>query len=343
MEKIKKILITGGAGFIGSHTAVALAESGFEPVIIDDLRNSDISVLKGITKITGKKPLFFQGDCCNSVFLESVSGQVGPIDGVIHFAALKAVGESVAKPLEYYRNNLDSLLAILEWMRTQNVQNLIFSSSATVYGDPQKLPLTENDPRKEASSPYGNTKKIAEDIIFDVAKSKSFPLKAALLRYFNPIGAHPSARIGELPLGTPNNLVPYLTQAAAQKRGPLTVFGNDYPTPDGSGVRDYIHVMDLAEAHVATLSFLLQKDSKAIFCSAFNVGTGNGTSVLELIAKFEKETGVKVPYSIGSRRNGDVAACWADATKIAREVGWHAKRSVSEALRDAWRWEKSRK
>ena len=343
MENSKKILITGGSGFIGSHTAVALMQAGFEPVILDNLSNSSEETLNGIAQITGRRPVFFKGDCSEKNFLSEIMKEVGHIEGIIHFAALKAVGESVAKPLEYYRNNLDSLMSILEIMRAFHVKNLIFSSSATVYGEPDDLPITEQTPRKEASSPYGNTKKMAEDIISHVAKSEEFPFSAILLRYFNPIGAHSSGLIGELPLGTPNNLVPYLTQAAAGKRDPLTVFGSDYPTPDGSGIRDYIHVMDLAEAHVAALSFLIKKENLTHYCDAFNVGTGQGTSVLELISSFEKETGVKVPHRFGLRRKGDIAACWADTTKINRELGWRAKRTVAEALRDAWRWENTHK
>jgi len=333
-----KILLTGGAGYIGSHAAVALYEAGYEPVIIDDFRNSDESSIDGIEKITGKRPRLFVGDCADEAFVDRALSEAGKIDGVIHFAGSKAVGESVAKPLEYYRNNIGSLLTLVGKIEKFSIPTVIFSSSATVYGNPDSLPITENFPRKEAVSPYGNTKKICEDILRDTAESGSFPFKAVSLRYFNPIGAHPSGHIGELPLGTPNNLVPYLTQAAAGKRDPLTVFGDDYPTPDGSGIRDFIHVMDLAEAHIAALSFALsEKNGKAY--DIFNVGTGEGVSVMELINDFEKTNGVKVPCSVGPRREGDIAACYADVSKIKKVLGWKSKRSVSEALKDAWNWE----
>ena len=336
-----KILITGGAGYIGSHTAVVLFTSGYEPIIIDDFRNSNKSSLEGIKKITGKDPETHIGDCSDQIFLAETLSKIGKVDGVIHFAGLKAVGKSVAEPLSYYQNNINALLSILCEMKAHSIPAIIFSSSATVYGDPDNLPITENFPRKKATSPYGNTKQICEDILDDTVKSNSFPLRVVSLRYFNPIGAHPSGHIGELPIGAPNNLVPYLTQAAAGKRKELTVFGNDYPTPDGTGIRDYIHVMDMAEAHVAALSYLLsEKKSTSNLYDIFNVGTGSGTSVLELISKFEEINATKVPHIIGPRRSGDIASCYADASKIKRALGWSAKRSISEALKDAWNWEK---
>lgn len=337
-----KILITGGAGYIGSHTAVALHQAGHTPVILDDFRNSDPSVIDGIAEITGEKPVLHTGDCTDPAFVRSVFSKQ-KIEGVIHFVGLKAVGESVRKPLDYYRDNLDSLLTILETMQEFRTPRLIFSSSATVYGEPETCPIIEEAPIQKAASPYGNTKQICENIIADAVASRSFPLQAIALRYFNPIGAHPSGHIGELPLGTPNNLVPYLTQAAAEKRGPLTVFGDDYPTPDGTGVRDFIHVMDLAEAHVSALDYLAKKESAEPSYDVFNVGTGHGTSVLELIETFEKTNGVPVPRSIGPRRPGDIAVCFADAQKIANVIGWRAKRPISEALKDAWNWEQKNK
>jgi UDP-glucose 4-epimerase len=260
------------------------------------------------------------------------------VDGIIHFAALKAVGESVSDPLAYYRNNVDSILCALESMRAHGIPNIIFSSSATVYGEADAFPVTEETPRKPSSSPYGNTKQICEDILCDTVRSGSFPLRGIALRYFNPIGAHPSGHIGELPIGTPANLVPFLVQATSGKRGPLTIYGNDYPTPDGTGVRDYIHVMDLAEAHVTALEYLL-KSSRSDLYDVFNVGTGRPTSVKELIASFEETTGAAVPHAYGPRRPGDVAESWADVSKIRKIFGWESKRSVEEALADAWRWE----
>ena len=332
-----KILVTGGAGYIGSHTVIALFEAGHVPVILDDLRNSQKFILNNIEKILNHKPLFYQGDCADKNFLRTVFFE-NNIDGVIHFVGDKAVGESVSNPLKYYRNNIDSLLSVLEIMKEFKVINLIFSSSATVYGEADFLPITEEAPRKKATSPYGNTKQICEDIISDVVVSRSFSLKAVALRYFNPIGAHSSGLIGELPVGVPNNLVPYLTQAAAKKRGPLTVFGDDYPTFDGSGIRDFIHVSDLAEAHVSAFRYL-EKKQEDFWYEVFNVGTGNGNSVFELIKEFEKENNVLVPYVIGPRRPGDIAVCYADVKKIKNIIGWSAKRQLFDSLRDAWRWE----
>lgn len=333
-----KILVTGGAGYIGSHTVVALYEAGHAPVIVDDFRNSDKSAIDGIARIIGERPAAYEGDCTDAVFMSSVFEREKGIDGVIHFAADKAVGESVAKPLKYYRNNLLSLISVLEAMGKYGVRNIIFSSSATVYGNPESCPISESFPLQEATSPYGDTKKICENILRSTVKSGSFPLKAVSLRYFNPIGAHQSGLIGEQPRGVPNNLVPYLVQAASGERDELTVHGDDYPTKDGTGVRDYIHVLDLAEAHIAALDYLA-KDQDDAFYDFFNVGTGSGSSVLELIEEFEKVNAMKVPYKTGPRRDGDIAACYADAGKIRKIIGWSAKRSIGEALRDAWRWE----
>lgn len=341
IAKHMKILVTGGAGFIGSHTIVTLCEAGHEAIVLDDFRNSDPSVLDGIREITNKAIPAYRLDASRRKSYDAVMQSEGRIGGVIHFAALKAVGDSVANPLAYYRNNIASLLCALEFMRENGIRNIIFSSSATVYGEADTSPVTEETPRKPASSPYGNTKQICEDILKDSVLSMSFPLKAVALRYFNPIGAHPSGRIGELPIGTPANLVPFLVQAASGKRGPLTIFGNDYPTPDGTGVRDYIHVMDLAEAHVTALEYLL-KSSESNMYDVFNVGTGKPTSVKELIASFEKTTGVAVPHAYGPRRPGDVARSWADVSKIRENLGWESKRSVAQALEDAWRWENRR-
>ncbi len=332
------ILVTGGAGFIGSHTAVALAEAGFTPVILDDFSNSDRSVMRGLEKILGQKPHFFAENCHDEEVLRRIFKEE-KIGGVIHFAAFKAVGESMLEPLKYYDNNLGSLIVLLQTMLEHGIPNLIFSSSATVYGEPQSLPVTEEMPTPPAQSVYGNTKQIGEEIIRDVAVAGK-ALKGISLRYFNPIGAHPSAYIGELPIGVPNNLVPFVTQTAAGLRPALTVFGDDYPTPDGTCVRDFIHVMDLAEAHVAAMQFLINKKGSAAY-DVFNVGTGHGNSVLEIIKTFEEVSGQPLNYGIGERRAGDVAAVYADVTKIKKQLGWQAKRSLREALEDAWRWQQS--
>jgi UDP-glucose 4-epimerase len=334
---MKKILITGGAGYIGSHTAVELLKAGMEPIILDDLSNSDASVLDRLEEITGKRLTFYKGDCNDRDMLESIVKE-HKLEGVIHFAAFKAVGESTAFPLKYYRNNVGSLLVLLEFMQNQGIKDLVFSSSCTVYGQPEVLPVTETTPRQDAESPYGNTKKICEDILVDFVKSKP-GIRVVALRYFNPVGAHPSAKIGELPLGVPANLVPFITQTAAGIREKLTVFGDDYDTRDGSCVRDYIHVVDLADAHVKTLSYLQNQEDN--FYDVFNVGTGEGNTVLEVIHAFEKVNGVKLNYVIGPRRTGDVIKTWADTTKINQVLGWHAQYSLEDSMRDSWNWQKS--
>ncbi len=329
------ILVTGGAGFIGSHTVVALAEAGFNPVILDDFSNSDASVLAGLRTILGRDVVCYAEDCNQYNLVRKILRE-NRIEGVIHFAAYKAVGESMQEPLAYYRNNLCSLITLLDAMLAEGVSTLIFSSSCTVYGDPDNPPVTEETPIKPPASVYGNTKQIGEEIIRDVCMAKS--LKAASLRYFNPIGAHPSATIGELPRGIPNNLVPYITQTAAGLRSELTIFGGDYPTPDGTCIRDYIHVMDLAEAHVSSLRHTLDyPDSR--YYNTFNLGSGKGHSVMELVLLFEKISGQALPYRIGERRAGDVMAVWADVQKSTRMLGWQTKRTLEEALQDAWRWQ----
>ncbi|SEG18970.1 UDP-glucose 4-epimerase GalE [Algoriphagus boritolerans] len=334
---MKKILITGGAGYIGSHTAVELWKAGMEPIILDDLSNSYASVIDRLEEITGKRFAFYQGDCNKKSLLKSIADK-HKIEGVIHFAAFKAVGESTAQPLKYYRNNVGSLMVLLQFMQERGIRDLVFSSSCTVYGQPDVLPVTESTPRKEAESPYGNTKKICEDILIDYVKSKP-GIRVISLRYFNPIGAHSSAKIGELPIGTPNNLVPFITQVAAGIREKLTVFGDDYDTVDGSCIRDYIHVMDLADAHVKALAFLNGQENN--FYDVFNVGTGNGNTVLEVIHAFEKVSGVKLNYVIGPRRAGDVVKTWADTTKINTVLGWHPHYSLEDCMRDSWNWQKS--
>lgn len=331
-----KILVTGGAGFIGSHTCVELINADYEPIVVDNFSNSREFILGRIEKITDQKITFYRGDCADYDFLQTVFEKEKDIAGVIHFAAYKAVGESINQPLKYYRNNLNSLLTVIEAMQKFGTEKLVFSSSATVYGDPDSNPIFETAPRKKANCPYGNTKTICEDIIADTVNGQK-NISAVALRYFNPIGAHPSGLIGELPLGAPNNLVPYVTQTAAGIREKLTVFSNDYPTPDGSGVRDFIHVIDLAQAHIKTLKFL--ETAEAPFYDVFNVGTGSGNSVLEIIKTFEKVNGVKVPYAIGPRREGDIAACFADASKIKKAMGWQAQKTLEDSLRDAWNWQ----
>ena len=334
----QKVVVTGGAGYIGSHTVVALHEAGFSPIIFDNFSNSKPEVLDGIARIIGEKPQLFEVDCRSKAELAhaiETCASDGEIAGVIHFAAFKAVGESTEKPLDYFDNNIGSTVSLLEAMTTSGVSNLVFSSSCTVYGQPDAIPVDEHAPILPAESPYGYTKQACERLITDAFDS-SMPLSACLLRYFNPIGAHPSAAIGELPLGHPNNLIPYLTQATAGTRGPLTVFGNDYPTEDGTCVRDYIHVMDLARAHVAAIQWL---QSNPASCEAFNLGTGKGKSVSQVIAAFEKANGITVPYAFGARRAGDVTAIYANPEKAEHTLGWKCELSLEEALRDAWKWQ----
>ncbi len=334
----KKILVTGGLGFIGSHTVVELQNEGFEVVIIDNLSNSSIEVLEGITRITGKTPRFEKIDLREKVKVKEFFAEHADISGVIHFAASKAVGESVEKPLLYYENNINTLVYILQELRDKGEACFIFSSSCTVYGQADELPITENAPVKKAESPYGNTKQIGEEIIADTC-SVHKGLKAISLRYFNPIGAHPSVEIGELPLGVPQNLVPFITQTGAGVREQLSVFGGDYPTPDGTGIRDYIHVVDLAKAHVVALQRLLKGDNKNNY-EVYNVGTGKGSSVLEVIESFENVSGEKLNYKIVDRRPGDITAAYADTTKANTELGWKAKSTLNDAMRSAWEWEK---
>ena len=333
-----KILVTGGSGYIGSHTVVELQQQGFEVVIIDNLSNSQASVLDAIEKITGIRPYFEQFDLIDREKTNDFFARHSDLQGVIHFAAFKAVGESVEKPLVYYRNNLVSLINILEAMAANKVKNLVFSSSCTVYGQPDELPVSEQAPIKKAESPYGNTKQISEEIIQDTLKST--PLHAIALRYFNPIGAHETAFIGELPLGVPNNLVPFITQTAIGIRQQLSVFGDDYNTPDGTAVRDYIHVVDLAQAHVIAIKRMIENQMKANF-EVFNLGTGNGYSVLEVIQSFEKVSGQALNYKIVGRRAGDVEKVWADPTHSNNVLGWKAKKSLDEMNQSAWKWEKA--
>lgn len=332
-----KIFVTGGTGYIGSHTVVELQQSGFEVIIVDNLSNSNIGVLDGIEKITGIRPEFEQFDLTDAAAVRDFFARHRDIKAVIHFAALKAVGESVHKPLEYYHNNLNSLMNVLASMREFGVRNLVFSSSCTVYGQADVLPVTEKTPRKEAESPYGNTKAMCEDIMRDLAKADQ-NLNLLALRYFNPIGAHPSALIGELPNGVPNNLIPYLTQTVAGIREQLSVFGDDYNTPDGSAVRDYIDVVDLAKAHVVAIRRLLEGKNKKNY-EYFNIGTGNGVSVLGLIKAFEKATGEKVNYKIVGRRVGDIEKVWADTTLANQELGWKAEQPLEVTLANTWRWQ----
>ena len=333
-----KILVTGGLGFIGSHTVVALQEKGFEVVIIDNLSNSSLDVLAGITKITQKTPAFENIELRDKSQVKEFFEKYPDVDSVIHFAASKAVGESVENPLLYYENNLNTLTYLLQELQQKKQANFIFSSSCTVYGQADQLPITEDAPVKKAESPYGNTKQIGEEIIADTAKiNENF--KAISLRYFNPIGAHPSAEIGELPIGTPQNLVPFITQTAIGKRKELSVFGDDYPTEDGTCIRDYIHVMDLAQAHVVAMERLKENREKSNF-EVFNLGTGKGSSVLEVINSFERSTGQKLPYKIVGRREGDIIAAYADTEKANKELGWKTKRHLDEALESAWEWQK---
>jgi UDP-glucose 4-epimerase len=334
-----KILVTGGFGFIGSHTVVALQKKDYDVIIIDNLSNSSLKVIEGITNITSATPDFHKLDLRDKLDVNEFFKSHQDISGVIHFAASKAVGESVENPLLYYENNLAALTYLLQNIIKLPQQNIIFSSSCTVYGEAEQLPISEDASIKPAISPYGNTKQIGEEIILDTCKAFS-KLKAISLRYFNPIGAHPSAEIGELPLGTPQNLVPYITQTAIGRRDHLSVFGDDYPTTDGTCIRDYIHVMDLAEAHVVALERLMSSKTDTNF-EVFNLGTGIGSSVLEVVNAFESASGEKLNYSIVDRRAGDVVAAYADTEKANKILGWKAKRSLEQALKDAWTWEKS--
>jgi UDP-glucose 4-epimerase len=333
---MKKILVTGGAGYIGSHTVVELIASGYEPVVIDNYVYSDGSLIGGIEKITGKKVNFYKGDCRDEAFITNLFKTQGPIDGVIHFAALKSVKESVQKPIEYYQNNIDSLLTLLEVMPGFNCRNFIFSSSCTVYGQPDHIPVDESAPFKPAESPYGATKQMCERILEDVHQ---LGFKVASLRYFNPIGAHPSSLIGEMSFGgPPNYLVPYILEVAAGVRNNLTVFGSDYDTPDGTCIRDYIHVVDIAKAHVKALDFLNSKSSPTLY-ETFNLGTGRGASVLDLIHAFEKVNKIKVKFEIGPRRPGDVVKVFANPDKANKELNWKSSLSMEEALLHAWKWQ----
>ncbi|HAS44370.1 MAG TPA: UDP-glucose 4-epimerase GalE [Microscillaceae bacterium] len=339
-----KVLVTGGTGFIGSHTIVSLIETGMKPVIVDNLDNSLPSVLKSLEAITQTTIPFYEVDCNDQEAINQVFEKEKDIEGVIHFAAHKAVGESVINPLKYYQNNVGSLIVLLEVMKKHQTPHLVFSSSCTVYGQPGQLPVTETSPIIPAESPYGNTKQICEEVIRDTVHSSqadlaNFQLNAILLRYFNPIGAHPSGHIGELPLGVPNNLVPYITQTAAGIRDTLTIFGNDYDTPDGTCIRDYIHVMDLAEAHVKALQLLANKSENGSICEVFNIGTGKGNSVQELVHTFEKVNNLKLNYEFGKRRPGDIEQIYASVDKANQQLGWQTKRSLEDGLRDAWNWQ----
>ncbi len=334
----QKILVTGGTGYIGSHTAVELIVGGFEVVIIDNLSNSEAGVADRIGQITGTRPELEIFDICDREKLHAFFLKHENISGIIHFAAYKAVGESVRKPLEYYRNNLLSTISLLEEMKTNRIHGLVFSSSCTVYGQPEKLPVSEDAPLKPAVSPYGNTKKICEDIIRDTTSAGN-GIRAISLRYFNPIGAHPSSLIGELPRGVPENLVPFITQTAYGLREELKVFGDDYNTPDGSCIRDYLHVVDLAKAHMTAIKRLVENRNKNDY-EVFNLGTGKGVSVLEAITSFERATGVKVKYKITKRRPGDIEKIWADPFLANRELGWKTVFTLDEAMKTAWEWEK---
>ena len=334
---MKKILVTGGLGYIGSHTVLELIEQNYEVIIADDLSNSEESVLERINDVYGIKPEWYNVDLsdtnkCND-FLKNQK-----FDGIIHFAAFKAVGESVKNPLKYYRNNLLSLMNVISYLKTHNHCAFIFSSSCTVYGQAENLPITENSEIKTAESPYGNTKQICEEILKE--SSAAYDLKSIALRYFNPIGAHPSGKIGELPIGVPQNLVPFITQSAAGIRGALYVYGNDYPTHDGTAIRDYIHVVDLAQAHIIALERLLN-NKNASPMEIFNIGTGKGSSVLELIKAFEKASGKKLDYKITNRREGDITSAYADTKRAIEILKWESKKTLEDALKDAWRWQKS--
>lgn len=334
----KTVLVSGGAGFIGSHVTVELSNAGYDVVIADNFSNCDLTNYKGVTKILGKELPLINMDFCDAAAADRLFSDY-KFDAVIHFAAFKAVGESVAEPIKYYKNNLESFLNVLEAARTHGGCNVLFSSSATVYGDTDALPVTEKSPRQPATSPYGNTKQMCEDILRDTVKA--FPqIKGIALRYFNPIGAHPSALIGELPNGVPNNLVPFITQTAIGKRECLSIFGNDYPTPDGTCQRDYIDIVDLAKAHVCAVTRMIDSKMDESY-EIFNVGTGRPVSVLELVNTFEKVNGLRLNYKFAPRRRGDVTAIWADPTRANEVLGWKAERSVEETLAAAWAWEKA--
>lgn len=333
-----RILVTGGTGYIGSHTVVELQQAGYPVVIIDNLSNSNREVIDGIERITGIRPDFVEGDCTDIETLRKLFAGYPDIRGIINFAASKAVGESMHKPILYYRNNLNTLLNLLDLMGPNGVKGIVFSSSCTVYGEPDENPVTEKAPIKKATSPYGNTKQISEEIITDVINAGA-PFKSVILRYFNPVGAHPSAEIGELPNGVPQNLIPYLTQTAMGIRKELSVFGDDYDTPDGSCIRDYINVVDLAKAHVIAVRRMLE-DKSDDKIEIFNLGTGNGVSVLELINVFEKATGVKVPHKIVGRRAGDIEKVWADPAYANEVLGWKATSTLADTMRSAWAWQK---
>ena len=338
MDKKHTVLVSGGAGYIGSHTCVALIEAGYDVVVVDNFSNSEASALEGVEKITGRKVAFENVDTCDIDALRHVFDNYG-FDTVIHFAAYKAVGESMTEPLKYYMNNLESFMNICELMKEYGRPNILFSSSATVYGEPEALPVTEESPRQPATSPYGNTKQMSEDILRDCCRAYD-GVHGIALRYFNPIGAHASALIGELPRGVPNNLVPFITQTAAGIRECLSVFGDDYNTPDGTCLRDYIDVVDLAEAHVAAINRMVGGHMREKY-EIFNIGTGHPVSVLELVNTFERVNGLKLNYRIAPRRAGDVTAVWADCSLANRELGWTARRSLDDTLRSAWEWEKA--
>lgn len=331
------VLVSGGAGFIGSHVTVELINAGYEVVIADNMSNCDETNYEGVSRIISRRLPFIKMDFCDAQAVKTLFKDY-KIDAVIHFAAYKAVGESVAEPIMYYKNNLSSFLNVLEASKEQGGCNVLFSSSATVYGEPEQLPVTEESPRQPATSPYGNTKQMCEDFLSDSVKAYK-GIKGIALRYFNPIGAHPSALIGELPRGVPNNLVPFITQTAIGKRECLSIFGNDYPTPDGTCQRDYIDIVDLAKAHVCAVARMLDGKMKNDY-EIFNVGTGRPVSVLELVNSFEKVNNLKLNYKFAPRRAGDVTAIWADPTKANKELGWKAERSVEETLASAWAWEK---
>jgi UDP-glucose 4-epimerase len=333
----KRVLVAGGAGYIGSHTVVELINAGYEVVIVDNFSNSDASSLEGVAKITGVVPTFVEADCCDKEAMRRVF-EAYDFDSAIHFAAFKAVGESVAEPMKYYRNNLLSLVNLLELMQEYGRRNVVFSSSATVYGDADVLPVTELTPRKPATSPYGNTKQMSEDILRDMVAATE-NLKGIALRYFNPIGAHPSALIGELPRGVPNNLVPYITQTAAGVRECLSIFGDDYPTPDGSCLRDYIDIVDLARAHVVAIDRMVNDKCDERY-EVFNIGTGKPVSVFELVKGFEQANDLKLNYKVAARRPGDVTAVWAETSRANEVLGWRAERKLHDTLRAAWQWEK---